>query len=73
MADMELSVYLKKNSISQREMARRLGVSYGYINQICRKKRACGRKLALSVHRFCDGNVPLEILIDHTKSADEVS
>ena len=61
---MKLKEYMEKYGISQKAMAQNLGVSRMWISRMMRGKVSISEKLALQIHQFTRGDVPLDEIID---------
>lgn len=55
-----LQKYLKTNGMRQVELARRLGLSNGYLHNLLRGNRRPSLDMALRIERATDGAVPVQ-------------
>lgn len=62
MRTMELKDYIKNNGKSMADAAREIGVSRQYLYFLC-DGNSCGKKTALKIERWSNGNVDLMALM----------
>jgi DNA-binding transcriptional regulator YdaS (Cro superfamily) len=65
---MDLKNYLVGSKISQSALARELGVTTGFVWQLCTKHRLCPIGTALHIERWSDGAVTRADLRDDWQS-----
>ena len=61
---MKLLAYLSEKGISQRALAKKLGVSTNHVNLIAREKRLPSIYLARKIENATEGDVPVYELLD---------
>lgn len=63
MPAMTLSDYLAKHEMTQRDLARKAGVSEPHLSDIMRGKKRCGADIARKLSQATGGKVKLETLL----------
>lgn len=59
---MEIKKYIEYKNISVGETAKQLGITRAYVYELISRRRAPGRKLALKILKWSDGDIRFEDL-----------